>query len=54
MSDSTKKRTLDAFFKPPPKKPRVSEEGQASKSHKSNVEDRVSPQGSYTFKVSLN
>jgi hypothetical protein len=28
MMDSTKKRTLDAFFKPPPKKIRVLEEGQ--------------------------
>lgn len=27
MADAPKKRTLDAFFKPPPKKPRLSDTG---------------------------
>ncbi|TVY73514.1 DNA oxidative demethylase ALKBH2 [Lachnellula suecica] len=31
MSESTKKRTLDAFFKPPPKKTRVSAETESGK-----------------------
>lgn len=29
MSDSSKKRTLDAFFKPPPKKIRLSDQAVA-------------------------
>jgi hypothetical protein len=42
MSDSHKKRTLDAFFKPPPKKPRISDNGEASKPEMDNVEVHVS------------
>jgi len=41
MSDSSKKRTLDAFFKPPPKKPRISENGE-SKPETENVDVKVS------------
>lgn len=44
MSISTKKRTLDAFFKPPPKKARISEDGESPKSPDSNVELQVSSQ----------
>jgi hypothetical protein len=44
MSISTKKRTLDAFFKPPPKKARISEDGESPKSQESNVELQVSSQ----------
>jgi hypothetical protein len=44
MSISTKKRTLDAFFKPPPKKARISEDGEPPKSQESNVELQVSSQ----------
>jgi hypothetical protein len=51
MSESTKKRTLDAFFKPPPKKPRISEEDEASKGQESNVEDRVGSEEIFNFKV---
>ena len=42
MSISTKKRTLDAFFKPPPKKARISEDGESPKSQEHNVEVQVS------------
>ena len=44
MSIATKKRTLDAFFKPPPKKVRISEDGESPKSQESNVELQVSSQ----------
>ena len=43
MADSNKKRTLDAFFKPPPKKIRVLEEGDTEKESQSlSIADEVS------------
>jgi hypothetical protein len=41
MASSTKKRTLDAFFKPPPKKLRVSEGENTSEVTTESTEDRV-------------
>jgi hypothetical protein len=41
MAGSTKKRTLDAFFKPPPKKLRVSEVENTSEVTTESTEDRV-------------
>ncbi len=41
MSGFTKKRTLDAFFKPPQKKLKVSEDGQDLKDEETKFEDQV-------------
>lgn len=52
MSDSTKKRTLDAFFKPPAKKARISEEVEASKGKGNNVQDQLfSRHPTYLFPI---
>ncbi len=46
MAESTKKRTLDAFFKPPPKKVKVSEaehqEELSTESQDPDVKEQVS------------
>lgn len=42
MAENAKKRTLDAFFKPPPKKARVSDTGGQAQSGDS-LEEHVSP-----------
>jgi hypothetical protein len=51
MSDSMKKRTLDAFFKPPPKKARISDDAGVPKCEGKNVEDRVSSQSNSMLKT---
>jgi len=42
MAESTKKRTLDAFFKPPPKKARVTENNGSETEDKSLETNQVS------------
>lgn len=38
MAEPTKKRTLDAFFKPPPKKARISDTANGEDASKTNLE----------------
>lgn len=55
MSESTKKRTLDAFFKPPPKKARVSDKEDAEKGGKGTIdEDQVSLATSLSISTHVN
>jgi hypothetical protein len=42
MLEPTKKRTLEAFFKPPPKKARLSDDGQVLKDEETNLQNQVS------------
>ncbi|KAE9372252.1 DNA repair family protein-like protein [Stipitochalara longipes BDJ] len=52
MSETTKKRTLDAFFKPPPKKPRTSADGEASNPETENIVAQIfSRHPTYPFPI---